>query len=109
MRLNAVLAFLFAAGLALATPSLAQTTHGTATTSTVGRTNSATTLYHHPQQFKTETEAKSACGSQRVVWANTSSHVLHAAGSKYYGKTTHGAYMCENTATQSGYHMAKND
>ena len=69
MRLNAVLAFLFAAGLALVTPSFAQTTHGTATTSTVGRTNSAATLNHHPQQFKTETEAKSACGSQRVVWA----------------------------------------
>lgn len=61
----------------------------------------------HLQQFKTESEAKSACGGQSVVWANPSGHVLHASGSKYYGKTKRGAYVCETTAMQSGYHMAK--
>lgn len=105
MRPNVLSACLLAGGLALATPAFAATTHGTATSPT--RTT-GTTATHAPQHFKTEAEAKSSCGSQPVVWANTSSHTLHAAGSKYFGKTKHGAYMCETTAMQSGYHMAKN-
>lgn len=107
MRPYAILAMPLALGLAFATPSFALTTHDTTTSSssTMSRTNSG----HQAEQFKTEAEAKSACSGQQVVWANTSSHVLHAAGTQYYGKTKHGAYMCENTAMQSGYHMAKND
>jgi hypothetical protein len=38
------------------------------------------------QQFKTEAD-KSHCGTDQVVWGNTSSHVLHDSGTKYYGKT----------------------
>jgi hypothetical protein len=59
------------------------------------------------QQFKTEADAKSHCGTDQVVWGNTSSHVLHDAGTKYYGKTTHGAYMCKGLAVNAGYHEAK--
>lgn len=59
------------------------------------------------QQYKTEAEAKSHCGADQVVWANTSSHVLHDAGAKYYGKTSHGAYMCKGLAVNAGYHEAK--
>ena len=32
------------------------------------------------QQYKTEADAKSHCGTDQVVWGNTSSHVLHDAG-----------------------------
>lgn len=109
MRLSVVPASVFAIALAFATPTFARTTPATgasASTSENG-TNSPTTSSHQPEKFKTEAQAKTACASQQVVWANTSTHVLHAAGSKYFGKTKHGAYMCENTATQSGYHMAK--
>lgn len=60
-------------------------------------------------QYKTPAEAKSHCGSQPVVWANTSSRVLHTPTSKYYGKTKHGAYMCEQAAVSAGFHMAKGE
>ena len=59
------------------------------------------------QQFKSEADAKSHCGTDQVVWGNTSSHVLHDPGTKYYGKTTHGAYMCKGLAVNAGYHESK--
>lgn len=110
MRLNVVPACLFAIALAFATPAFARTAPATGTSSSSSESgmNSATTSGHQAKQFKTETQAKSACGKQQVVWANTSTHVLHTSGSKYFGKTKNGAYMCENVAMQSGYHMVKN-
>jgi hypothetical protein len=59
------------------------------------------------QQFKSEADAKSHCGADQVVWGNTSSHALHDPGTKYYGKTTHGAYMCKGLAVNAGYHESK--
>lgn len=94
------------------TPAFAQTNTSTNSSPSARQAQSSsapsTSASSKPQQFKTEAEAKSACGTQPVVWANTSSHVLHAAGTRYYGKTKNGGYMCENTAEQAGYHMAKN-
>ncbi len=58
-------------------------------------------------QYKTEGDAKAHCGPDQVVWGNTSSHVLHASGSRYYGKTKHGAYMCKTLAVNAGYHESK--
>jgi hypothetical protein len=112
MRLTEIV---FALTLTVATPTFAQspqtgagspTSHSTASP-TQGSTT-ATRASTSFRQFKTETEAKSACGSQPVVWGNTSSHVLHAADSQYYGKTKRGAYMCQSAAEQAGYHMASN-
>jgi hypothetical protein len=59
------------------------------------------------QLFKTEADAKSHCGSDEVVWGNTSSHVLHDPGTKYYGKTKHGGYVCKGMAVNAGYHESK--
>ena len=56
---------------------------------------------------KTEADAKGACGSDPIVWANTSSKILHANGDKYDGHTTHGAYVCQSAAQKAGYHAAK--
>ena len=58
-------------------------------------------------QYKTEADAKSACGSDPVVWANTASKILHANGDKYYGNTKRGAYVCQSAAQKAGYHAAK--
>ena len=58
-------------------------------------------------RYKTETEAKQACGGDAVVWANTSSKVLHPSGDKYYGHTKRGAYVCQTAAQSAGYHLAK--
>ena len=58
-------------------------------------------------KYKTEADAKGACASDPIVWANTSSKVLHASGDKYYGHTKHGAYVCQSAAQKAGYHAAK--
>ena len=41
-----------------------------------------------------------------VVWVNTKSHVYHVAGSRSYGHTRHGAYMCEIAAKSAGNRAA---
>jgi hypothetical protein len=110
MRQNLLSTVLLTLGLTVSPLTLAQAAQSGSSTTAPSSTTpapSGTTSGKHVQQFKTEAEAKSACGSQSVVWANTSSHALHAPGSKYYGKTKHGAYVCETTAMQSGYHMTK--
>ena len=44
--------------------------------------------------------------SGAVVWANPARKNYHMAGDPYYGRTRHGQYMCEETATAQGYHPA---
>ena len=53
-------------------------------------------------------EAKGRCGNS-VVWVNTKgkSHTYHYAGSRWYGTTKQGAYMCEADAGAAGYHASK--
>lgn len=62
-------------------------------------------------EFSTESEAKGHCPSDTVVWANSKSKSKswHYAGTKYYGKTKAGAYMCQADATAAGFHAAKNE
>lgn len=60
-------------------------------------------------QFATEPQAKAQCGADTVVWANLQSKVYHFAGSKDYGTTKRGAYMCERQATAEGIRAAKNE
>jgi hypothetical protein len=59
-------------------------------------------------QFASEAEAKGRCGNT-VVWVNTKgkSHTYHYAGSRWYGTTKQGAYMCEADAGAAGYHASK--
>ncbi len=60
-------------------------------------------------QFASETEAKSHCPGDTVVWANTRSKKYHLAGSPIYGKTKRGAYMCEKDTAALGIRLAKNE
>jgi len=46
-------------------------------------------------QYATESEAKANCSSDAVVWVNSVSMVYHPNGSRNYGRTKTGAYMCE--------------
>ena len=61
------------------------------------------------REFTTEAEAKARCPSDKVVWVNTNSksHVYHYAGTRYYGTTKQGAYMCEADAIAAGEHASK--
>jgi hypothetical protein len=60
-------------------------------------------------QFTSEAEAKARCPSDTVVWVNTKgkSHTYHYQGTRWYGTTKQGAYMCEADAGAAGYHASK--
>ncbi len=49
-------------------------------------------------QFADEAAAKARCPSDTVVWVNLPSKVYHFAGTRSYGATKRGAYMCEKEA-----------
>jgi hypothetical protein len=58
-------------------------------------------------QFSSEQAAKGHCPGDTIVWANLgSSKAYHPSGDRYYGKTKHGAYMCQKEADQAGFHAA---
>jgi len=59
-------------------------------------------------EFKTEAEAKSHCATGNIVWMNLSSHIYHVSGTKDYGHTKRGAYMCQADADKIG-HAAKDE
>ena len=99
LTILSVLALLAGVGTAHA----AKTTTAAATGSSASSTGSS--MHMAAGQFSTEAAAKDSCGSSPVVWVNKSSKVIHPSGDKYYGKTKSGAYMCQNTAEQAGYHM----
>jgi hypothetical protein len=60
-------------------------------------------------QFSTEAQAKARCPSDTVVWVNLTSKIYHFSGTKDYGTTKHGAYMCERDTAASGMRAAKNE
>jgi hypothetical protein len=95
-----------AIGLAQAQPSPSLSGQQTQPSRTAGVPSSHATSTK-VQLYKTEADAKSHCGGDDVVWGNTSSHVLHDPGTKYYGKTKHGGYVCKGMAMNAGYHESK--
>lgn len=59
-------------------------------------------------EFATVTEATAHCPDGQVVWSSLNkSHSFHISGSRYYGKTKHGAYVCKSDALAAGFHQAK--
>ncbi len=53
-------------------------------------------------QFRTEAEARTRCPTDKVVWVNNESRIYHHQGTRYYGATKKGAYMCEADAKAAG-------
>jgi hypothetical protein len=60
-------------------------------------------------QFATEQEARNRCPSDTVVWVNLKSKIYHFAGSRTYGNTKNGAFMCERETQAAGARAAKNE
>ena len=72
-------------------------------------TRRGTTVSAAAGEFATEAEAKAHCPGETVVWANTRSKVYHFAGTRSYGKTKAGAFMCEKDTSAAGMRSAKNE
>jgi hypothetical protein len=60
-------------------------------------------------EFSTEAQAKMRCPTDTVVWANLTSKVYHFSGTRSYGNTKRGAYMCERDTAAAGMRAAKNE
>lgn len=61
------------------------------------------------EHFSTVAAATSHCPGGTVEWSAMShSKTYHASGSKYYGKTKHGAYACKSDLDAAGFHQSKN-
>jgi hypothetical protein len=60
-------------------------------------------------KFSTEAQAKARCPSDIVVWVTLTSKIYHFGGTRYYGNTKNGAYMCENDTAAAGMRAAKNE
>lgn len=58
-------------------------------------------------QFKTEAEARAHCPADAVVWINKETKVYHLTGTRYFGKTKAGAYMCQKEADAAKFHVSR--
>lgn len=55
-------------------------------------------------QFTTEAAAQAHCAADSIVWVNPRSKAYHLKGTRYYGHTRTGAYMCHKDADAGGMH-----
>jgi hypothetical protein len=60
-------------------------------------------------QFASDQQARARCPSDTVVWVNTRSRIYHFPGTRDYGNTKQGAYMCEADAKATGDRAAMNE
>jgi hypothetical protein len=95
--------------VALLAALLANTAVGQTTKTPPAHAATAKPAADASNRFADEASAKAHCGSDTVVWLNTSSKVYHLAGTPSYGKTKKGAYTCQKDADQSGAHLAKGE
>ncbi len=58
--------------------------------------------------YKTATGAQKHCPSDTVVWENTATGVYHMKGTKNYGTTKNGRYVCQQEADAAGLKPAAN-
>jgi hypothetical protein len=60
-------------------------------------------------QFADDAAAKARCPTDTVVWVNLPSKIYHFAGTKSYGTTKRGAYMCEKEAVAAEDRASKTE
>jgi hypothetical protein len=62
------------------------------------------------KEYDFEAAAQKHCPKDVVVWSNVKGGGLyHVKGSKLYGKTTDGGYLCRKEAEAAGWHEYKGD
>jgi hypothetical protein len=52
--------------------------------------------------FTSADEAQAHCPRDVVVWLNIPSGIYHYKGERWYGRTKHGAFVCEKEAIAAG-------
>jgi hypothetical protein len=60
-------------------------------------------------EFQTDAQAKARCPTDTVVWLNSKTGIYHFAGTRNYGKTKQGAYMCEADAKAAGHRASEKE
>lgn len=58
--------------------------------------------------FSSESQAQAHCPSDEVVWLNLPTGIYHIRGSRWYGATKSGAFVCRAAADLAGYRASKN-
>ena len=58
-------------------------------------------------QYPSEAEAKAGCPDDSIVWVNMRSKIYHEPGSRNYGATREGGYMCEKKSVAAGFRAAR--
>jgi hypothetical protein len=92
-------------GVAAALPAHGQTTAPRPSAAAAPHAAAPTPPTPAAGQFSAEPAAKAHCPSDTIVWVNLgASKAYHTSADRYYGKTKHGAYMCQKEAEQAGFH-----
>jgi hypothetical protein len=103
--MSKTMAILMLLGLVAAVPAQAQTASPRPGAAMSSRASAPASQALASNQFSSEPAAKAHCPGDTIVWANLGgSKAYHPSGDKYYGKTKHGAYMCQKEADQAGFH-----
>jgi hypothetical protein len=58
--------------------------------------------------FSAESQAQAHCPSDEVVWLNLPTGIYHIRGSRWYGATKSGVYVCRAEADRAGYRASRN-
>ena len=58
--------------------------------------------------YASASEAAKQCPSDIVVWVNTPTRIYHYPGTRWYGRTKQGAFVCEKEAKKAGMRPALN-
>lgn len=58
--------------------------------------------------FDSQAAAQRHCPSDIVVWANTATDIYHFSGTRWYGRTRNGAFVCQKEAQEAGMKPARN-
>jgi hypothetical protein len=62
-----------------------------------------------PAGWASVSEAQSSCPSGTVVWVNTRTKIYHVPGSRLFGNTKQGTYMCRSESERAGVRAAKGE
>lgn len=60
------------------------------------------------KQFSTAAQAQIHCPHDTVVWLNLPTMIWHWKGERWYGRTKHGAFVCEKEAKAAGARATRN-